>query len=156
MANARRRHTARLAVEPLEGRVVPAATPWLVASCEQAPAGGLPSGWDQHNSDSVGAVQTTTGVAQASTAALQARGSRQSERRAWLATALPADAQVSVSVYLDSLTPARVIARGRHRDTDAPTYYAVAVTRGMQLQLLRVVHGQSTVLQSLSSGTWIS
>src|SRR5262245_26196678 len=156
MANARQRPTAQLAVERLEGRVVPATNPWLVESFEQSAAGGLPSGWAQHDSDPAGSVQATTAVAQASSVGLQASGSSLSESRAWLATALPSDVQVSVSIYLDSLIPAKVIARGTNLDSDSPTYYAVSVTRGLQVQLLRVVNGDATVLRTLNSDSWIS
>src|SRR5260221_9015632 len=156
MANARRRQAARLALERLEGREVPAATPWQVESFEQAAAGALPSGWAQHNSDPLAVVQATTAVAQASAVGLGMSGSSVSESRAWLNAALPADAQVTASVYLDSLIPAQIIARGQNLDTDTPTYYAVSVTRGLQLQLRSVVNGQATVLQTLQSNSWIS
>src|SRR5262249_49984067 len=155
MANARQK-SARLALERLEGREVPAANPWLVETFDQSAAGNLPAGWSQHNSDLLAAVQTTTDPSQASVNALRASGSSSSESRAWLNAVAPADAQVGVSVYLNSLIPAKIIARGQNLDTDTPTYYAVSVTRGLNLQLLRVVNGQTTVLQTLQSNSWIS
>ena len=45
---------------------------------------------------------------------------------------------------------------GQNLDTNTPTYYAVTVTRGLQLQMLSVVNGQATVLQTLQSSSWIS
>src|SRR5262249_37932576 len=135
-------------------REVPAA-PWQSVSFDQTTLGALPTGWNQHDSDqstTFGAANLTAGPG----TGLQAAGNSSSESRAWLNTALPADASVSASVYLDSLIPAQIIARGQNLDTDTPTYYAVTVERGLQLQLIRVVNGQTTVLQSLSSGDWLS
>src|SRR5207248_4073207 len=38
----------------------------------------------------------------------------------------------------------------------SPTYYALSFTRGLNLQLLRVVNAASTVIAQLSSATWFS
>src|SRR6266851_33431 len=156
MAKSRRKHTARLKVERLESRVVPTTAPWMLETFEQSAIGVLPSGWGQHSSDPSATIQTTTTQAQASTAGLQSSGTSSATSLAWLNNSVPADAQVSASVYLDTLIPAQIIARGQNLDTDTPSYYAVSVTRGVQLQLLRVVNGQSTVLQTLQSGSWRS
>ncbi|MFL5340745.1 MAG: hypothetical protein ACJ8F7_11390 [Gemmataceae bacterium] len=150
----RKRQDARLSVEALEAREVPAA-PWQVQDFEQSTLGALPTGWAQHDSDPA-TTFLTTAPQLGSGNGLQTAGSSASESRAWLNTAVPPDARVSASVYLDSLIPAEVIARGQNLDTDTPTYYAVAVSRGLQVQLLRVVDGQATVLQTLDSGDWMS
>src|SRR5205085_1007558 len=72
----------------------------------------------------------------------------------------PADSQVSADVYLDGAAPAQIIARGQDLATATPTYYAVSITSGMQLQLQRVVAGQTAVLATLHSndavgGQWV-
>src|SRR5206468_11278997 len=68
----------------------------------------------------------------------------------------PADVQVGAAVYLNSLIPAQLLARGTNLNTAAPTYYALALTRGLNLQLLRVVNGTATALGQLNSAQWFS
>ena len=131
MANARRQQIARLSLERLEGREVPSAAPWLVETFDQSAAGVLPPGWAQQNSDPTATLQTTAAPTQGSLDGLQASGLSSSESRAWYTTAIPADAQVGASIYLNSLIPAQIIARGQNLDTNTQTYYAVSVTRGM-------------------------
>src|SRR5262249_53560818 len=76
--------------------------------------------------------------------------------RAWFNTAQPADVQVSADVYLDTLIPAQVFARGSGLNTTAPSYYAASLTRGMQVQLVRVVNGVSTTLGGVTSANWFN
>jgi hypothetical protein len=76
--------------------------------------------------------------------------------RAWPRTSRPADVQVSASVYLGTLIPAQILARGRALDTAAPTYYALSLTRGLHLQLLRVVRGSATRLADVQSAGYFS
>jgi hypothetical protein len=78
------------------------------------------------------------------------------EARAWLRKPLPADVQVSAAVLVDTLIPAQVIARGTDLDSASPTFYAAAVSRGVEVQLLRVVRGKVTRLASLKSTRWVS
>src|SRR5262249_19644093 len=66
------------------------------------------------------------------------------------------DIQVQADVYVNSLAPVQIFARGRDLDTTSPTYYAVSVTRGMELTLERVVNGKVTKLATLASADWIS
>lgn len=156
MAIAHGQRSARLALERLEGREVPATTPWSLETFEQTAPGLLPTGWQEHATPGATGFQATQNQALGSQTALATSGSSAAEIRTWLNTALPADAQVSVNVYLDSLIPAQLIARGQNLDTEAPSFYAAAITRGVQLQLFRVVNGQSTVLASLQSANWLS
>src|SRR5258706_8809832 len=130
MANARRWLDAQLRLEQLESREVPATSPWMVETFDQTAPGLLPDGWSVNNSDPnaalTGAPVQTLGAA----TALRSNGTSNSETRAWSNIAVPADAQVSVNVFLDSLVPAQVFARGRNLDTDNPTYYSASATRG--------------------------
>jgi hypothetical protein len=66
------------------------------------------------------------------------------------------DLQVTAAVYLNSLIPAQVFARGTALESAAPSYYAVSLTRGLQVQLLRVSNGISTTLGQVSSTSWTS
>jgi hypothetical protein len=76
--------------------------------------------------------------------------------RAWVAAPQPADVQVSASVRLDSLIPAQVLARGSSLNGAKPSYYALSVSRGLQVQLVRVVNGVATPLAQLTSATYVS
>src|SRR5204862_235514 len=49
-----------------------------------------------------------------------------------------------------------IFVRGQGLDTAKPTYYAVSVTRGLNVQLVRVVNGQQTVLGAVRSKAWVS
>src|SRR5262249_10574501 len=57
---------------------------------------------------------------------------------------------------LNTLVTSELLVRGQNLDSNAPSYYAVTVTRGLQVQILSVSNGQSTVLGSLSSNDWFS
>ena len=59
-------------------------------------------------------------------------------------------------IYLNTLIPAQVFLRGTGLNTSAPSFYAVAVTRGLQVQLLRVVNGNATVLGQVQSADYVS
>ncbi|HUR52711.1 MAG TPA: hypothetical protein VMZ71_01175, partial [Gemmataceae bacterium] len=67
-----------------------------------------------------------------------------------------ADIQVSSSLYLDTMIPAQLFARGSGLDTTRPTFYAVSVTRGLNAELVRVVNGAPTVLGSIKSRDYVS
>jgi hypothetical protein len=158
MWKTRARLGVRLTLERLEGREVPAVTasPWTLETFDQTAPGALPAGWQLHSSDGGADIAASAARALGSDAGFRADGSSVNEARAWSPVVLPADAQVTADIYLDSLVPAQVITRGRALDTSAPSYYAVSVTRGMQVQLLKVVDGQSTVLATLNSTAWLS
>ncbi|HEV3142757.1 MAG TPA: Ig-like domain-containing protein [Gemmataceae bacterium] len=119
--------------------------------------GTLPNGWSQWSNNSSGAFQASN---QQSLSAPQSLASTaatsQTESRTWLSTPYPPDVQVSAAVYLNGLNPAEIFARGSNLNTATPSYYALAITRGLQIQLLRVVNGAATVLQSLSSSSYVA
>ncbi|MBY0513346.1 MAG: hypothetical protein K2P78_05485, partial [Gemmataceae bacterium] len=112
--------------------------------------GGLPDGWGKWSSAAPVAARTTPDQS------LRLDGVTATGTRLWLNRALAADVQVTSSLYVDSLVPAQLIARGKGLDTATPSYYAVSVTRGLDVQLLRVVNGQVTVLGTLRSKDYIS
>src|SRR5436190_2372262 len=121
MAKTRARLAARLTVERLEGRDLPA-SPWLLQTFDQMSAGALPSGWLLHNSG--GPVTFAASAARPLGADLgfRADGGSAAEARVWSPMVLPADAQVSGDIFLDSLVPAQIIARGRNLESDKPSY----------------------------------
>jgi hypothetical protein len=144
-----------LSVEKLEAREVPTITPWSVETFDQTTPGALPSGWSQYSTDASG-YQVATNASLSGGSALQSTGASVSTQRAWLNAALPADSEVSATLLANSLVPAQIIARGQNLNSNTPTYYAVSVTRGLQVQLLKVVNGQVTVLDSLQSNSYLS
>src|SRR6266849_920486 len=144
-------------LELLEPREAPSASPWLMESFNYTPLGKLPSGWSQWSSsgsNAFGVVSTTTAngirdlAVNSSTSSLTAR--------AWVNTLVPADTEASAMVYLNTLIPAQVFIRGTGLNSAYPNYYAVAVARGLQVQLLRVVNGSVTVLGQVKSADYVS
>jgi hypothetical protein len=63
---------------------------------------------------------------------------------------------VSAAVYVDSLIPAQVFARGTNLQGAGASYYAVSLTRGLNAQLVKVVNGTETVLGSIKSTAYLS
>ncbi|HEV2948843.1 MAG TPA: Ig-like domain-containing protein, partial [Gemmataceae bacterium] len=68
----------------------------------------------------------------------------------------PADVVASADVFVNSLVPAQVLVRGKFLDTATPTYYALSLTRRLQVQLLRVVNGYTTVLAQMDSADYVT
>lgn len=156
MANKRLRRSAVLALERLELREVPATSPWTFQNFEQARVGVLPDDWQQMTTDPRSGFRASNTKALGSEIGLRSDGGSTTTQRTWLETAAPADAQVSVDIYLDRLIPAQLIARGDNLDTSKPSFYAATITRGLNLQLIRVQNGQAAVLATLKSKDWIS
>jgi hypothetical protein len=156
-----RRH-ARPTFEHLETREAPSATPWASESFDSTAVGSLPAGWSQWGSD--GKVDAAVSAAQSlspSNSLAISTASSSASSRAWLNQVAPADVQVSAAVDLTSLIPAQVLARGSNLGTATPSYYAVAISRGLDAQLVAAVNGVTTVLgdvksQSYLSNEWIS
>src|SRR5262249_24439160 len=96
-------------------------------------SGGLPPGWAVWRQDStpvriVASTQSLTG-----TGALSINAGT-GVARAWYDALLPANVQASTALYLDSLVPAQLFVRGQNLNTDTPSYYAVSISRGLQVQ----------------------
>ena len=117
---------------------------------DSTPTGRLPDGWLQWSSRPDGSAQV--GWDQT----LQLNGQSTTVTRAWLNRAMPADVQVSSSINVDGVAPTQVLARGQNLGTAAPSYYAASVSRGLNVQLLRVVNGQQTVLGQVQSRDYVS
>lgn len=115
-----------------------------------AAADRLPAGWSQYTSGGAVAVSTlgdeTLDISATSTA----------QARLWMTQPVPTDVQVTSSIYVDSLTPAGVFARGSNVNTARPTYYGLTVQRGLQIELVKVVNGAGTRLASINTTGWQS
>ena len=143
-------------IEALEPREMPSGAPWLVEAFQRGPNAGLPQGWSQWSSDGTRdfAVSTAGGLGDAG----QLVGSVPTgvTARAWLTNGYSADIETSAAVFLNSTASAQLYVRGQNLNTPTPSYYAVNVVRGAEVQLVRVDRGQSTVLGSVKTPDYVS
>ena len=119
-------------------------------------AAGLPVGWQGWASDGTARAAVCTDRSFSPANGLGVSGTSDTSARAWYATATAADSSVTAEVYADSLVPAGVLVRGANLNTAAPTYYALAVTRGLSVQLTKVVNGVEIPLGALKSAGYVS
>jgi len=145
----------RLAVEELEAREVPSVA-WTVETFESSLAPTLPDGWAQWSALPAASFQTSAVSGQGESGGLISTGSSDMAARAWLTGAYEKDIQITTDILLNSLTPVQIFIRGTNLATASPTYYALSLTRGLELSLSRVVNGQATTLDSVTSTTWLS
>ncbi len=135
-------------------RVGPANPPVSVPITEERfsrPGAGLPAGWSQWSS---GPGKLTATTVADETLRLDAGST--TEARAWLTRAVAADVQVSSSIFLDSLIPAGVFARGSNAASANETAYGVSVMRGLEVNLTRTVAGREVSLGRIKSKEWLS
>ncbi|HEX5273137.1 MAG TPA: hypothetical protein VFW33_21725 [Gemmataceae bacterium] len=144
-----------LAPEQLEGRLVPSGTAVIQQSFDTTTPGTLPSGWSQWSSGAL-SFAVSAASAENGAAGLASSGASNVTARGWLATSQPANVQASADVYASALTGSQVLVRGSNLNTASPTYYALTVRRGLYVQLVRVVNGNTTVLADLTSATWVA
>ncbi|MBX3400753.1 MAG: hypothetical protein KF873_18620 [Gemmataceae bacterium] len=147
----------RLSLECLEGRETPAAGDWLAEAFTARAANGLPTGWSQWSTDGSSFFQVdAAGAGLGDAGRLVSSGRSNVGGHAWLAQEYAADIEVSAAVLLTSVAPVHLFVRGQNLGGIAPTYYAASAVRGGEVQLLRVVNGQSTVLATVKSVEWVS
>jgi Bacterial Ig domain len=157
MAGKRRRRTILLSLERLETRQAPSSTPWLSESFDTTPAGSLPANWSQGSSDPSGAFGVASSPSFSSPNSLVVNADMSRDvAQAWYSPVADADVQVSAEVLVNSLIPAQILARGNNLGTATSTFYALEITRGLELDLIRVVNGVTTPLAQLNSGVWFS
>lgn len=130
------------------------APPGVNESFDTTATGALPAGWQAWANDGASRVQVSAGASVSPANALVASGDSPTQARAWATGLTAADATVSASVFADSLIPAGILARGQNLTTAAPTYYSLTVTRGLTVQLNKVVNGVSTTLATVRSTAW--
>jgi len=145
-----------LTVHSLEARDLPSSAPWLTEPFQSATATGLPSGWSQWSSTPGTAFKVEAASGLGDTGRLIAAGTSITTARAWLAAPYAADVEASVAVLLASPVPVHLVVRGQNLNTPTPTYYAATLARGGEVQLLKVVKGQATVLASVKSASYFS
>ena len=146
-----------LAVEPLEGRELPAAGPWLVEPFQHGQASGLPAGWRQWGSNGHALFSVdATAAGLGDQGRLVSDGTSSESGRAWLSAPFAADVESSAAVYLNNSVPLQLFVRGKGLDTARPSYYAAAVSRGASVALVKVVNGQTTRLGEVTTPDYTS
>jgi len=125
-------------------------------SFDSAPVGELPANWRGWTNRSAGSFQVTDAPAPGSGRVLVSEGNSANQSRAWLTEPVSADVRAAVDIRIDTLIPVSLIIRGQNLETDSASYYAATVTRGMTLELVRVIDGVPTVLASLKSRSYFS
>ena len=113
-------------------------------------SGRLPAGWSKHVAD--GPVDFAT----LGDETLDLSAGSTGRARIWTTQPVPTDVQVTSSIFVDSLTPAGIFARGSNLSTSRPSYYGVTVKRGLEVELFKVVGGQTTVLGHIDTTGWQS
>ncbi len=144
-------------LEELEPRLAPAASLGTLQSFDTTTPGNLPAGWSQWSSatgTNAFAVSSSQSLSPPNSLAVSSPAISGLNARAWVNTAQPANVEVSSDVYMNSLIPVEVLARGTGLNTTTPSYYAVAVTRGLDVKLLRVENGSVTTLGEVKSAGW--
>lgn len=146
-----------LSLEGLELRDVPAAGQWLVEPFQRGPVGGLPSGWSLWSNDGTKAFQVdANGPGLGDAGRLMSTGTSTTNSRAWVTSSYSTNVDTSAAIFLTSTTQVQLFVRGQNLQTATATYYAASVTRGGQVQLLKVVNGQTTVLGTVNSSEYLS
>jgi hypothetical protein len=149
------RPRAHIQCERLEERETPSAA-WVTESFDQTALGGLPANWQQWSSAGGPAFNVQNTRSYSAPAALTTTAASSVGARAWYGDVMPADFGASAYVYLDSLQPLQLLARGRDLTTATPTFYALSVTRGLQATLVKVVGGTTTTLGTVKSTAYVS
>lgn len=143
----------RLGVVELERRDVPA-TVYPSATFDDRP-NQLPTTWTNYATGGA-AVQVTTNQGRNNSNALTISGSSVATARAWDTRLSGKNVEVRASILVNSLIPAQVIARGKSLNTETPSYYAAGITRGGEIQLVKVVNGVSTVIDTVTTKQYFS
>src|SRR5262245_41527097 len=150
------RERIHLRCEHLESRDAPAASVWDQQTFDDLAPGAIPGNWQQWTDGTPGAFGVT-GLKQFSgTQSLAATALSNQTARIWNRDLMPADFALSGDVLVDSLQPIEFFIRGNNLTGDTPTYYAVSITRGVQVEFVKVVNGLSAVLASVETPGYFS
>src|SRR5579883_664640 len=151
----------QLSLELLETRETPGVL--TTESFDTVTPPALPSGWTTWASNGSIAFTTAAGLGVNGTDALVSNGSSTTSAMAMYPQAVSGDTGAAVSMYVNSLVPVYVFARGTNlNDPSSKSYLAVEVTRGLNVELLEVKGSLAHVLGNVSSsnsgyvsGDWI-
>ena len=132
------------------------APPGVNEAFDSSPTGTVPANWNTWSNNRPTAFAVGSGRVLSPAQALASDGHSNTQSRAWLGSAIAADASAGVAVYADNLIPSGVFVRGNRLVTAQPTYYELTVARGLNVQLKSVVNGSETVLGTIRSTTYVS
>lgn len=156
---ARRRNVialpVRLVLEQFEERETPSASVVSLQSFDSVVAPNLPADSEQWFGSN-GTLATSALKSFSGTQSLASNGGSAATSRFWLSDPIDAANGVQATVLADSLIPIQIFARGQDLNSATPTYYAVQVTRGLQIDLLRVDKGVPTTIGSITSASYLS
>jgi hypothetical protein len=131
-------------------------TVWDQQGFDDLAPGAIPGNWQQWTDGAAGAFGASGAKQFAGTQSLAATALSNQTARIWNRAVMPADFALSGEVRVDSLQPVQFFIRGQNLSSPTPTYYAVSITRGMQVQFLKVVNGVSAVLASVQTPGYFS
>jgi hypothetical protein len=156
MSQSRASRRVRLELERLEPREVPAVLPGTVETFDATAPPALPAGWSQWSSQGAGIFATSDAQAFSAPNSLASTAPSNVTGRAWENTPTAVNTGVEADVLASSLIPVQLFARGANLGSASPSYYAVSVSRGVDVALLRVVDGTATTLASVASKLYLS
>jgi hypothetical protein len=133
----------------------PTNTTTITQRFDQSPVGALPTGWQSYTtSGGTAAVQSGSTLSAPNQLVLSAPSGQTT--RAWMSDAVGPNVEISAAVFLDTLHGAQIIGRGSNLNSAAPTFYAVEITRGLNLRVTKTINGQTTVLTEGASLDYVS
>jgi hypothetical protein len=132
------------------------ATPSEVKESFDGVKAGLPTGWSQWSSGKGASFEVAAAKGLSAPNVLTSSGASNVNAYAWFSGELPADFQASAGINLTTLISAGVFVRGSKLDSGSPTYYAAAMTRGVEVILWKRIDGKATKLGSLKSVGYLS
>lgn len=156
MAKSRTSAKVHLQVERLEEREVPSVVPSSIEAFDLLAPPALPTNWQQWTSAGNAIFATSSAKAFSGGNSLASNAASNVGGRIWRSEVVPADRGVQATILADSLIPVQVFARGQDLNTSTPDYYAVSITRGLQVDLIKVVDGVSTTLATLKTKAYLS
>ena len=140
----------RPTLEALEGRELPAATPWLVESFQRGPVRGLPSGWSDNAPTAAARFQVDTRGGLGDAGMLESDTGAASGSRAWLSAPFARDIEASAAVLVNANAPARLFVRGQNLNTSTPSYYSVELSNAGKLKLIELDRGKEVTLGTVN------
>jgi len=123
-----------LRCDALEAREMPAGQILVTENFNQSPPTGLTDQWQQWSNTGIVSYELSQARASTGAGSVLTRANSNVSSRLWWNSPTPVDTSISASVMLDTLVPVQLFTRGQNLDTNAASYYAVSVTRGVNVE----------------------
>ncbi len=136
----------------------PAATPdgEVTQTFDTLPTNTLPNNWSSWGSDGSSGYGAAAARGGSTTQVLNSTGGGTRTGRVWDNTLNLTNTTATATILLDTLIPTQVFVRGNNLNTTTPSYYAVEITRGLSISLIKVQNGQSQVLATETTASYVS